>query len=221
MWEGGSGRSLVSHNQRLYLPPMLNTALIVIAAYLLGSIASAIIVGRLLGAGDPRTTGSRNPGATNMLRIGGKKAGALTLVGDMLKGLLAVLLARAIGAGADVQALAAGAAFLGHLFPVFFGFRGGKGVATALGALLGLQWQVGLLVIATWLAMAALFRYSSLAALIAAAAAPFYMAWLRPEPAFIIASVVMGVLLYWRHRSNIRKLLAGTEGRIHLGSKRS
>ena len=196
---------------------MLTTA-IVIAAYLLGSIASAIIVGRLLGLGDPRTEGSRNPGATNMLRIGGRKAGALTLIGDMFKGLLAVLIARAIGAGADVQAMAAGAAFLGHLFPVFFGFRGGKGVATALGALLGLQWQVGLLVVATWLAMAALFRYSSLAALIAAAAAPFYMWWLRPEPAFIVASIGMAVLLYWRHRSNIAKLLAGTEGRINLGS---
>ena len=197
---------------------MLTTAAIVIAAYLLGSIASAIIVGRLLGLGDPRAEGSRNPGATNMLRIGGRKAGALTLIGDMLKGLLAVLIARAIGAGADVQAMAAGAAFLGHLFPVFFGFRGGKGVATALGALLGLQWQVGLLVVATWLAMAALFRYSSLAALIAAAAAPFYMWWLRPEPAFIVASIGMAVLLYWRHRSNIAKLLAGTEGRSNLGS---
>ncbi len=199
---------------------MLNTVLIVIAAYLLGSIASAIIVGRLLGTGDPRAEGSRNPGATNMLRIGGRKAGALTLIGDMLKGLLAVLIARAIGAGADVQAMAASAAFLGHLFPVFFGFRGGKGVATALGALLGLQWQVGLLVVATWLLMAGLFRYSSLAALIAAAAAPFYMWWLRPEPAFVAASVGMAALLYWRHRSNIAKLLAGTEGRISLRSKR-
>lgn len=199
---------------------MLNTVLIVVAAYLLGSIASAIIVGRLLGTGDPRAEGSRNPGATNMLRIGGRKAGALTLIGDMLKGLLAVLIARAIGAGADVQAMAASAAFLGHLFPVFFGFRGGKGVATALGALLGLQWQVGLLVVATWLLMAGLFRYSSLAALIAAAAAPFYMWWLRPEPAFVAASVGMAALLYWRHRSNIAKLLAGTEGRISLRSKR-
>jgi glycerol-3-phosphate acyltransferase PlsY len=116
--------------------------------------------------------------------------------------------------------MAASAAFLGHLFPVFFGFRGGKGVATALGALLGLQWQVGLLVVATWLLMAALFRYSSLAALIAAAAAPFYMWWLRPEPAFVAASVGMAALLYWRHRSNIAKLLAGTEGRISLRSKR-
>jgi glycerol-3-phosphate acyltransferase PlsY len=198
---------------------MLNSLLVVLAAYLLGSISSAVIVGRLLGTADPRTQGSGNPGATNMLRIGGKKAGAITLIGDMLKGLIAVLVARAIGMGADVQALAAGAAFLGHLYPIFFGFKGGKGVATALGALLGLQWGVGLLVIGTWLAMAALFRYSSLAALIAAAAAPFYMWWLKPEPAVIAAAVVMGVLLYWRHRSNIRNLLDGTEGRITLGSK--
>lgn len=199
---------------------MLDTLLIVVAAYLIGSLASAVIVGRLLGTGDPRAQGSGNPGATNMLRIGGKKAGALTLVGDMLKGLIAVLIARAIGAGAEVQALAAGAAFVGHLFPVFFGFRGGKGVATALGALLGLQWSVGLLVVGTWLAMAALFRISSLAALVAAAAAPIYMWWLRPEPPFIIASVFMTALLYWRHRSNIRNLIDGTEGRISLGSKK-
>lgn len=198
---------------------MLNAIIVIVAAYLLGSISSAVIVGRLLGTADPRTQGSGNPGATNMLRLGGKKAGAITLVGDMLKGLIAVLVARAIGAGADVQALAAGAAFLGHLFPVFFGFKGGKGVATALGALLGLQWSVGLLVIATWLAMAALFRYSSLAALIAAASAPLYMWWLKPEPVVIAAVVVMSVLLYWRHRSNIRNLLGGTEGRINLGSK--
>ncbi|HEY9199940.1 MAG TPA: glycerol-3-phosphate 1-O-acyltransferase PlsY [Gammaproteobacteria bacterium] len=198
---------------------MLAALIVIVIAYLLGSISSAVIVGRLLGTADPRTQGSGNPGATNMLRIGGKKAGALTLIGDMLKGLIAVLIARAIGAGADVQALAAGAAFLGHLFPVFFGFRGGKGVATALGALLGLQWGVGLLVIATWLAMAALFRYSSLAALIAAAMAPIYMWWLKPEPAVIAAAIVMSVLLYWRHRSNIRNLLAGKEGRIRLGAR--
>ncbi len=199
---------------------MLTTIVIVAVAYLIGSIASAVLVGRLLGTADPRTQGSGNPGATNMLRIGGKKAGAITLIGDMLKGLLAVLITRAIGAGADVQAMAAGAAFLGHLFPVFFGFRGGKGVATALGALLGLQWSVGLLVIGTWLAMAALFRVSSLSALIAAAAAPFYMWWLRPEPSFIIASILMAVLLYWRHRSNIRNLLDGTEGKISFGAKK-
>ena len=199
---------------------MLNTVLIILAAYLLGSISSAVIVGRLLGTADPRTQGSGNPGATNMLRIGGRKAGAITLLGDMLKGLIAVLIARVIGAGAEVEALAATAAFLGHLFPVFFGFRGGKGVATALGALLGLQWTVGLLVIGTWLAVAALFRYSSLAALVAAAAAPLYMWWLKPEPMVVAAAALMSVLLYWRHRSNIRNLLSGTEGRIRLGSKR-
>ncbi|MFN2308693.1 MAG: glycerol-3-phosphate 1-O-acyltransferase PlsY [Gammaproteobacteria bacterium] len=198
---------------------MLTALISVVVAYLLGSLASAVIVGRLLGLADPRTQGSGNPGATNMLRLGGRKAGAITLVGDMFKGLLAVLIARAVGAGAEVQALAAAAAFLGHLFPIFFGFRGGKGVATALGALLGLQWDVGLLVIGTWLAMAAVFRISSLAALVAAAAAPFYMWWLGPNPAFILASVFMTALLYWRHHTNIRKLLAGTEDKIGFDSK--
>ena len=193
---------------------MLTSILIVLFAYLLGSISSAVIVGRLLGTADPRTQGSGNPGATNMLRIGGKKAGAITLAGDMLKGLIAVLIARGFDMEVTVQAFAAVAVFLGHLLPLFFGFKGGKGVATALGALLGLQWTAGLLVIATWLAMAALFRYSSLAALTAAAAAPFYMWWLRPEPAVITAAVVMSLLLYWRHRSNIRNLLSGKEGRI-------
>ena len=200
---------------------MLTAALVVLAAYLLGSIASAVLVGRLLGTADPRSQGSGNPGATNMLRIGGKKAGALTLFGDMLKGLVAVSIARAVDAGSEVEALAAGAAFIGHLFPVFFGFRGGKGVATALGALLGLHWIAGLLVVATWIAAAWLFRFSSLAALIAAAAAPFYMLGLRPEPAIVAVSVAMTLLLYWRHRANIRNLLAGTEGRINLGSRKS
>ncbi|MFA7388356.1 MAG: glycerol-3-phosphate 1-O-acyltransferase PlsY [Thiohalobacteraceae bacterium] len=200
---------------------MLTAALVVLTAYLLGSIASAVVVGRLLGTADPRSQGSGNPGATNMLRIGGKKAGALTLVGDMLKGLIAVSIARIADAGPEVEALAAGAAFLGHLFPVFFGFRGGKGVATALGALLGLHWIAGLLVVVTWIAAAWLFRFSSLAALIAAAAAPFYMLWLRPEPAIVAVSGVMTLLLYWRHRGNIRNLLAGTEGRIDLGSRKS
>lgn len=193
---------------------MLTSILIVLFAYLLGSISSAVIVGRMLGTADPRTQGSGNPGATNMLRIGGKKAGAVTLAGDMLKGLIAVLIARGFDMDVTLQAFAAVAVFLGHLLPLFFGFKGGKGVATALGALLGLEWTAGLLVIATWLAMAALFRYSSLAALTAAAAAPFYMWWLRPEPAVITAAVVMSLLLYWRHRSNIRNLLTGKEGRI-------
>lgn len=198
---------------------MLLNSLIVLGAYLLGSIASAVLVGRVLGTADPRTQGSGNPGATNMLRVGGKKAGALTLIGDMLKGALAVLLARGLGAEPSWQAAAACAAFVGHLFPIFFGFRGGKGVATVLGATLALQWMVGLLVIATWLIVAALFRISSLSAMVATSLAPVYMLWLYPQPAFIGASLFMALLLIWRHRSNIRNLLAGTEGKISFRTK--
>lgn len=193
--------------------------LIIAQGYLLGSISTAIIVGRLLGTVDPRTVGSGNPGATNMLRVGGKKAGALTLIGDMLKGLLAVLIAHAANAGSEVLALTALAAFLGHLYPIFFGFKGGKGVATALGVLLGLHWLVGLAVIGTWLVMALLFRISSLAALVAAALAPAWLWWQRPEPFMVGCMVFISLLLFWRHRSNIRNLIAGTEGKIGTDKK--
>ena len=192
---------------------MLDITLVIIA-YLLGSISSAIIVARLLGLPDPRSQGSGNPGATNMMRLGGKGAALVTLLGDMLKGVLPVLLARALGGSEMALAGAATAAFLGHLYPVFFGFQGGKGVATFFGTLLGLNWLVGVMVLGTWLAMALLFRYSSLAALIASALAPAYLGWLQPVPAFIIAVCGMVVLLFWRHRSNISKLMAGTEGKI-------
>jgi len=186
-------------------------------AYLAGSVSSAIIVCRLLGLPDPRGQGSGNPGATNVLRIGGKKAAAITLIGDMLKGLVPVLIAKALGATLAVQAMVAVAAFLGHLYPVFFGFRGGKGVATALGVLLGLHWQVGLLTIATWLVIAKVFRISSLAALLSLLVTPLYIWWLIPDRSLIIAIVFMVALLFWRHRSNIRNLIRGTEG--HLGDK--
>lgn len=196
---------------------MLINALLVLAGYLFGSLSSAIIVCRLLGLPDPRDQGSGNPGATNVLRIGGKKAAAVTLAGDMLKGLIPVLIARVLGADIVVQSLVATAAFLGHLFPVFFGFRGGKGVATALGVLLGLHWPVGLLTVATWLVVAYLFKISSLAALVAILLTPLYIYWLYPEPVLLGAMVFMAVLLFWRHRSNIRKLMDGTEGRISKG----
>ena len=141
--------------------------LLIPAGYLFGSISTAIIVCKLMGLPDPRTQGSRNPGATNVARLGGKKAAALTLAGDMLKGLLPVTIAHALGSDATILAGTALAAFLGHLYPVFFGFQGGKGVATALGVIYGLYWPVGLLTSAVWLIMAVLFRYSSLAALVA------------------------------------------------------
>ncbi|MEJ2644519.1 MAG: glycerol-3-phosphate 1-O-acyltransferase PlsY [Gammaproteobacteria bacterium] len=196
---------------------MLTHAALVLMGYLIGSLSTAVLVGRLMGMADPRTQGSGNPGATNMLRLGGKKAGIITLLGDMAKGLAPVLVAWALKAPPTVLALVGLAAFLGHLYPVFFGFRGGKGVATCLGVLLGLHWAVGLATIGTWLVMAAIFRISSLSALVAALLAPLYFWWLRPEPAFIAVAAAMTVLLFWRHRSNIGRLLDGTEGRIKLG----
>ena len=193
---------------------MTTDFLLIFTAYLLGSISSAIIVCRLLNLPDPRGQGSGNPGATNVMRIGGKKAAAITLIGDMLKGLIPVLVAKFLGASIAVQALVAVAAFLGHLYPVFFGFRGGKGVATALGVLLGLHWPVGLLTIATWLLIAKLFNVSSLAALLSIVVTPLYIWWLIPERSLMIAMLFMGALLFWRHRSNIRNLLDGSEGKI-------
>jgi len=193
----------------------MKLAMILIAfAYLAGSVSSAIIVCRLLGLPDPRGEGSGNPGATNVLRIGGKKAAAITLIGDMLKGIIPVLVAKLLGATLAVQAMVAVAAFLGHLYPVFFGFRGGKGVATAIGVLLGLHWQVGLLTIATWLVIAKVFRISSLAALLSILVTPVYIWWLIPEPSLLAAMLFMAALLFWRHRSNIRNLIRGTEGHI-------
>jgi glycerol-3-phosphate acyltransferase PlsY len=193
----------------------MKPALILITfAYLAGSVSSAIIVCRLLGLPDPRGEGSGNPGATNVLRIGGKKAAAITLIGDMLKGIIPVLLAKLLGATLAVQAMVAVAAFLGHLYPVFFGFRGGKGVATTIGVLLGLHWQVGLLTVATWLVIAKVFRISSLAALLSILVTPVYIWWLIPEPSLLAAMLFMAALLFWRHRSNIRNLFQGTEGRL-------
>ncbi|WP_303908527.1 glycerol-3-phosphate 1-O-acyltransferase PlsY [Thiohalomonas denitrificans] len=185
-------------------------------AYALGSVSTAIVVCRLAGLPDPRTEGSKNPGATNVLRLGGKKAAAATLAGDFLKGLLPVLIARLFAADPVTLALVAMAAFLGHLYPVFFGFRGGKGVATAFGVLLGLAWPVALAALATWLVMAKVFRISSLSALTAAALAPVYALWLAPQPALVGMLTTMAVLLIWRHRSNIRNLLAGKEN--HIGN---
>ena len=198
---------------------MLAILLFVLFGYLAGSIATAILVCRMLGLPDPREEGSGNPGATNVLRFGGKKAAAITLAGDFLKGLLPVLLARLVGLDDTGLALTALAAFLGHLYPVFFGFAGGKGVATAFGGLLGLSWPVALAALVTWLLMAWLVRVSSLAALTAAALTPLF-AWgfgMSGVPLAVV-TLMMG-LLVWRHRSNIRHLLAGTEDQI--GSDRS
>ena len=198
---------------------MTQNILLIAGGYLFGSISTAIIVCKLMGLPDPRTTGSRNPGATNVARLGGKKAAALTLAGDMLKGLVPVLIAHALHASPTILAATALAAFLGHLYPVFFGFQGGKGVATALGVIYGLYWPVGLLTTGIWLAMAIVFRYSSLAALTAILLTPPGFMWLLPEKPIVIAMVVLTVLLYWRHRSNIADLLSGKEGKISFGKR--
>ncbi len=193
---------------------MLLDGTLIVIAYLLGSLSSAVITSRLLGLPDPRTQGSGNPGATNVLRIGGKKAAAVTLFGDLSKGLLAIALGRAVGAGDNVLAMMGLAAFLGHLYPLFFGFKGGKGVATGLGVLLGIAWPVGLAALATWLVVAALTRYSSLSALCAAILTPLYTSWLTDSPSFLYLTIALSLLLVWRHRTNIHNLVNGTEGKI-------
>jgi glycerol-3-phosphate acyltransferase PlsY len=197
---------------------MIIDFVLVLGGYLFGSISTAVLTCRLMGLPDPRTEGSRNPGATNVLRLGGKKAAFLTLAGDMLKGLVPVLIAQALQASPLILSATALAAFLGHLYPVFFGFQGGKGVATALGVILGLYLPVGLSVAAIWLLMALLFRISSLSALTAMLLAPVCFWLLKPEPAFIGVMIVITAMLFWRHRSNIRDLLNGTEGKIELRS---
>ncbi len=201
------------------MPHMETDYLIILGGYMFGSVSTAIIVCKLMGLPDPRTEGSGNPGATNVARIGGKKAAALTLVGDMLKGLLPVLIAHFMHMSPVILAATALAAFLGHLYPVFFGFQGGKGVATALGVIYGLHWPAGLLTTATWLAMAVAFRYSSLAALTAILLTPLWFLWLMPEPAIIAAMSVLTVLLFWRHRTNISNLLTGKENKIGFGKR--
>ena len=193
---------------------MIVDLLLTVAAYLVGSLSAAIIVCKLLGLPDPRTQGSRNPGATNVLRFGGKKAAAIVLIGDSVKGLLPVLVAQWLRVDDNVLAAVGLAAFLGHLYPLFFGFHGGKGVATAFGVLLGIAWPVALAAVATWLLVAKIFRISSLAALIAALLAPLFL-WLdQASQPVLIMSWVMSLLLLWRHRGNIQRLITGEEGRI-------
>lgn len=187
---------------------------LIIAAYLLGSVSSAIIVCRLMGLPDPRTLGSNNPGATNVLRIGGKKAAAITLMGDMLKGVLPVLTANLMGVAPLILAGVAMAAFLGHLYPIFFRFRGGKGVATALGCQFGLGWQIGGAIALIWLFMAKVIKISSLSALVSMALAPLVVWLIRPEPELVLMQLVMSIILFWRHSSNIQNLLAGAEETI-------
>ncbi|MBM3349786.1 MAG: glycerol-3-phosphate 1-O-acyltransferase PlsY [Betaproteobacteria bacterium] len=189
-------------------------------AYLLGSISFAVVVSRSMGLPDPYTHGSKNPGATNVLRTGNKFAAALTLIGDAAKGWLAVTIARAV-LGDPSQAsvnillgLVAIAVFIGHLYPIFHRFKGGKGVATAAGILFAINWSLGLATLGTWLIVAVFMRYSSLAALCAAVFAPIYFTFLFGVQPMGLAIVVMSALLIYRHRSNIRNLLNGTETRL-------
>ena len=191
--------------------PLLFAFILIAAAYLLGSFSSAIMLSRLMGFADPRSQGSRNPGATNVLRIAGKKAAALTLFGDLLKGLLPVLLARLLFDSDPIVAAVGFAAFIGHCYPLWYGFEGGKGVATAIGFLLGFDWMLGLIVVAIWLIVAKLFRLSSLAALIAFAALPALHALLDGDARVTALFILLDLILIWRHRSNIRRLIRGEE----------
>ena len=215
---------------------MLEEILFIVAAYLIGSISTAIVVCKLMGLPDPRSEGSGNPGATNVLRVGGKKAAAITLFGDMLKGFIPVFIASFyVDVGYIdyaypvflmsplVFALVGLSAFLGHLYPVFFGFKGGKGVATMLGVLFGIHWMVGLATALTWLVMAKGFKISSLSALVATLLAPLYVFLIlglyfkiNMDHALplIITTGLMTAILFWRHRSNIQNLLSGKEGKI-------
>ena len=199
-------------NELGFIPVTLIPVVWIVAAYLLGSIAFGIVVSKLFGLPDPRTVGSGNPGATNVLRSGKKLAAALTLLGDVVKGWLPVWLALQSDMLMWVVAYVSLAVFIGHLYPIFYKFKGGKGVATALGVMLAISPLLGLAAMLTWIMVFAISRYSSLAAIVAAVLAPVY-AWvlLSAYKDYVIAVLVMSVLLIWRHRTNIQKLLAGTE----------
>lgn len=193
-------------------------AAFILVAYLIGSLPFAVIVSRALGLPDPRSYGSGNPGATNVLRTGRKLAALLTLVGDCGKGWLAVFLAASYAPGYGVSAPAVAAClvavFLGHVFPVFLGFRGGKGVATAGGVLLALDPWLGLAALTTWTVIVLLTRYVSLASITAAACAPAYALFMSPQPGAVSALILIGALIVWRHRGNIRNLVSGKERKI-------
>jgi glycerol-3-phosphate acyltransferase PlsY len=190
---------------------MLESLFLICFAYLLGSISSAILLSKIMGFEDPRNEGSKNPGATNVLRIAGKKAAFFTLVGDFLKGIIPVLLAHWLGADQLVIALTAFAAFFGHCFPLFFGFKGGKGVATAIAATLGFNWIAGFTLIGIWVLFAKVFKISSLAAIIAFAALPLLIYWRAQNLQVSLVFAALSVILIWRHRSNIQRLISGTE----------
>ncbi len=192
---------------------------LIVLAYLLGSVSSAVVVCKLTQLEDPRARGSNNPGATNVLRLHGGKAAISVLVGDVLKGVIAVLIGHILNAPSIILAGLGLAAFIGHLFPIFFNFQGGKGVATLGGILFGTCWMLGLAFVGTWLVIAFIFRYSSLASLIAAATAPIYTALLMFSQGdgnswIIMSNTLMAILLFWRHSANIKSLLDGKEDKL-------
>ena len=186
----------------------------VVVGYLCGSLASAVIVCRIMKLPDPRDSGSGNPGATNVLRIAGKQAAAFTLAGDFLKGVVPVVLAKLLSASPEVHAATAVAALVGHMYPVFFGFRGGKGVATAFGAVAGLALPAALLMAAVWVLVAMVTRYASLASMLAICIAPVFAIIFLPGWSTVLALLVMAALIVYRHKSNIERLRAGTESEI-------
>ena len=190
---------------------MLETITLILFAYLLGSISSAIMLSKLMGFEDPRSGGSKNPGATNVLRIAGKKAAFFTLVGDFLKGLIPVLVAQLLEAGPFIIAMTAFAAFIGHCFPIFFEFKGGKGVATAIAATVGFDWFSGVVLIGIWLLFAKVFRISSLAAIISFSLLPIIVHWRFEDFAVTAVFASLSLILIWRHRGNIQRLMSGTE----------
>ncbi len=185
--------------------------LLVPLAYLCGSVSSAIIVCRVMGLEDPRSQGSGNPGATNVMRIGGKKAAAITLLGDALKGFIPVLAAKLLGVDSLILSCVVMAAFLGHLYPIFFGFKGGKGVATSFGVTLGVTWLLGIIVSGTWLLVYKIGKISSLSALVAAVLTPVYVWFIVGDIYLVITFVLISMILLWRHRSNIQRLISGEE----------
>ena len=190
-------------------------------AYLIGSLSSAVIVSRLFNLPDPRTKGSKNPGATNVLRLAGKKYAAIVLIADMLKGLLPVLLASWLGAGPATLGLTCFAAVMGHIYPIFFGFKGGKGVATALGAFFGFHFMMGTVILATWLMIANFSRYSSLASIIAITFAPFYSLFVVGNLSAFLPLLCITIFVLYQHRDNISRLIIGEEPKISLGKNKN
>jgi glycerol-3-phosphate acyltransferase PlsY len=197
----------------------LNIALFITLAYLIGSFSTAIVTCKIMGFEDPRNTGSNNPGATNVLRHGGKKAAIITLIGDMLKGLIPVLLAQQLSSDSLVVALVGLFALLGHIFPVYYGFKGGKGVATYYGALLGFSWLSGLIALGIWLVLAALVKISSLSALVSIFSASFILWYYTASVELTAALAVMSIFVFWRHKKNIVRLFQGEEVKIGKSNK--